>query len=348
MQDRGTYFQADPIANEAKISWVVVGLVAIVGFVARNGFSTYPGVGAMMIWGSDFPELPSLAAESQYNMFSVLPYALLGKLGFSSQMVVVCSAVGLGIVLFVLLRASRHVCYRTDLLVFVASPAFLVVSQWLGSYDIGTLALLVAALYVRRRFTLACIGVLAAMFNFEQFVIAFGLLVFVTLTKTDFRKFFQAVMSGTLAFLGWSLFLASKGVRSGRGFALRHLLEEGRFELKPLGIYFAIITSTMLLPAGLVVAWIHVVRPTRLQIVRTVLALLAVVGFALLTLDHTRVGGILALPISIYLARQVSGSLSPRAFTIFGSLILVVGMFGPAFYVWDFKIHVLGKYSFFL
>jgi hypothetical protein len=196
---------------------LIVGTTAI---VLLAGWGVYPGVEAMMIWSRDFPSLPTLGAESQYNFYSIIPYGFLNYIGLHTVNTVL-SLAGLGLVsllFFVAFFSVKNSYFKLDIWVLVTSPLLTVLLSWLGSYDILTVWLIFLALYANKTRNLALIGFLAAWINFEQF--AFALVIYSFLVwkqnPADARKSLTAVAFGIPSYVLLKFWLIMNGASGDR------------------------------------------------------------------------------------------------------------------------------------
>jgi hypothetical protein len=317
----------------------VVAAAAAVGYVlVRCGWGTYPSLQVLLDISAAYPTILEITPFGQYVHYSPAGPVLARLVSVDTPVAyqvlhvgvfVVSAAVLVGIVAR---RYGRQVTWMV-VVAFITSQAVVVLSAWLGSYDVFTWVIGTAVVLIRSRIGAAIVGLLGAFAAFEQTVISVVLLAAVTgMGRPASAIRYLAALAGLVVGRLWlALALSSNGAPHDRLDFLRRA-GPSRFvdqftEQIPLfaltafgGAWITLICCLGSIPARERIRWI--------------VALVVAVIPCALGEDQTRVYALVTWPLLLAIVLRAGPLLSGAQRRRANGLSLVAGLIIPPIYIW--------------
>jgi uncharacterized membrane protein YozB (DUF420 family) len=327
------------------ISPLLSTLLAI-GIFLKTGWNLFPSFHYMFQLSANFPSLHAIESLAQYNFYSLGPYVTVSQFGLgpNSLTKAVFFILIIACVLLTEQISRGENKNRLIFVVFLCSPALMILLSWVGSYDVFTLATFLVVLYSRKRYWAVFAGIIAAWSNFEQFIFA-GLILVTAIHIIDrnrIRQFKIAAVSAVSAYVFLRIYLDAQGVSETRPTGQMKLLRDPEYFSNALNSTLPVLLTILSGTFVIFIAWIYHSQPSTLQVLRLVFGIALVLATAMIALDQTRIGAILILPISLLLSEEVSQNSSIQQSRKLSRLLILFAFLTPPIFVWSYKLHLIG------
>lgn len=302
--------------NPMRIVSPLLATLLTIGVFLKTGWNLFPNFQYMFLLSANFPSLPAIESLAQYNFYSLGPYVVLTELGLGSDQLTKALFLLLIVscVLFSFKVSGDNEDNQFVFPIFLCSPALMVLLSWVGSYDVFTIFAFLVVLYTRRMGWAIFAGGVVAWSNYEQFILA-GLILLVAIeinSRTRIRQMVTAGISSTIAYLILRLYLYSQGASETRVTGHIKLFSDPDYFVNALTtapiVFFTVISGSLVV----LYFWFSLTAPSGIQIFRLIIGIILVFVTAMITLDQTRIGAILILPITLQLGEAISRKSSTK------------------------------------
>ena len=318
--------------------WIVVGAAVLAW---RGGWGEFPD--ASWLATTIVPALPSLPTVdplAQYSLSSPIGSMVVAALhvrgvgGFEVVHVVAFLALAAVVGVLVVRRWGWTAAGLVGA-AFVGSQTAVVLTGWIGSYDVFTVGLTSVLVTVRNRWVAALVGVLLAFAGFEQaafVLVALAALSLVRVGADRWRLAWAAIglVVGRVALEVW---LRANHITHGRAWFLREIGLGHVLRQFVHGFPWLLVTGLGATVVAVVVAIVHL-PSARARIVAIGVLVAALVPTAL-ALDQTRVFAVLTWPIVLVLLVDHAVRSDAAAVRRLSLITLGVAAIVPGIVVWE-------------
>lgn len=319
--------------------------VAVIVFL-KTGWDLFPNFSYMFSLSANFPNLPNIDVLAQYNFYSIGPYVFLGSLNFgvSNSTKFVFFGIITVLVVGVYRVAKQKDIFKFGFVIFLSSPALLILLAWVGSYDVFTVMMILIVLYSSRDYWALIAGIVDAWSNFEQFLIA-GLILVMAINIDDklrARRMIVAAVGACFAYALLRLYLYSQGVSEIRATGQMKLFQNPEYFTNALNSLPLVLLTVLSGSSVVIFYWWRAVMPSMSQVLRLSFGVLLILVIAMIALDQTRIGAILILPLTLVLGEKIADKCSFQQSENFLRASLFLALFTPPVFVWSYQLHLIG------